>query len=136
MKSRGLTHIQLTVSDLARSVHFYRSVLGLTTKFEGDEDVAFLTTPGTCDVVTLSASGDRARAGDLGGVAHFGFHVEDLVDLQQVLEQAAKAGGRIIRQGTRTTPDCLEESWAFIADPDGYTVEVYSPTARVASTSD
>ena len=79
MRSRGLTHIQLTVIDLPRSVHFYRSALGLTTKFEGGDDVAFLTTPGTNDIITLSASGDRARAGDLGGVAHFGFHVEALL---------------------------------------------------------
>src|SRR5262245_33210188 len=112
MKSRGLTHIQLTVTDLSRSVQFYKSVLGLREKFEGSPEAAFLTTPGTNDIITLNAAGDRARAGDLGGVAHFGFHVEDLADFHHALDQASKAGGRVVRQGTRKTDDCPEEPWA------------------------
>lgn len=135
MKSRGLTHIQLTVRDLSRSIQFYRSVLGLQTKFDAREDhIAFLTTPGTNDIITLNASGDQARAGDLGGVAHFGFHVEDIPDFEHALVQAVKAGGQVLERGFRSTVDCPNEPWAFVQDPDGYLVEIYSPSATVKPT--
>jgi len=131
IKSRGLKHIQLTVRNLERSVHFYRSVLGLQHKFDGGPDAAFLTTPGSHDIITLNASRDPARAGEMGGVAHFGFHLEDLPDFERALEEAVKAGGRVAKRGVRATVDCPEEPWAFLADPDGYIVEVYSPTAKL-----
>jgi catechol 2,3-dioxygenase-like lactoylglutathione lyase family enzyme len=131
IRSRGLTHIQLSVRDLQRSVRFYQSVLGLRKKFEGDAATAFLTTPGANDIITLNAAGDRTNAGESGGIAHFGFQVEGLSDFERALAEAATSGGQVVRRGVRETEDCPEESWAFVKDPDGYLFEIYAPYAEV-----
>lgn len=130
IRSRGLTHIQLAVRDVARSVRFYKAVFGMEDKFAPDQTTAFLTTPGREDILTLHQGDDRMGvAGTLGGVAHFGFHVEGTEDFEQALLAAEGNGGTVLRRGTRTTASNPREPWAFVTDPDGYKVEVYSPTA-------
>jgi len=128
IRSRGLSHIQIAVRDLQRSVLFYKSVLGLRDKFAGGDGVAFLTTPGAHDIITLNQAGDPERAGQTGGIAHFGFHIDGLSDFEAALLRAERAGGKVLRRGVRKTDDCPQEPWAFLADPDGYIVEVYCPT--------
>ena len=133
VRSRGLTHIQLAVSDLKRSIDFYRGVLGLEHRWAGGEKAAFLGTPGADDIVTLVQTDALDKAGKSGGVAHFGFHVEDAPDLERALEAAVSLGGRLVKRGVRKTEHCPAEPWAFVADPDGYVVEIYSPSAVIAA---
>jgi len=128
IRSRGLSHIQIAVRDLERSVRFYKAVFGLRDKFAGSGGAAFLTTPGAHDIITLNQSGDPERAGQSGGIAHFGFHVDGMADFEAAVARAQEAGGKVIKRGVRRTDDCPEEPWAFLADPDGYIVEIYCPT--------
>jgi catechol 2,3-dioxygenase-like lactoylglutathione lyase family enzyme len=118
----GITHIQLAVKDVKRSVAFYTAALGMVEKFEGEPDFVFLTSPGSHDTFTLN--GDReaaAKAGDMGGIQHFGFGVPDPADIDRILAKVEAAGGKVIRRGERDNG-----TYAFIADPDGYKIEIYS----------
>lgn len=133
IRSRGLTHIQLAVRDMERSIRFYKRVLGLEDKFKESESFVFLTTPGTHDIITLRQSDESpARAGEMGGIAHFGFHLEDHPDFEAALLAVVECGGTVVRRGVRETDDCPAEPWAFVRDPDGYLLELYSPSAREA----
>jgi catechol-2,3-dioxygenase len=82
-----------------------------------------LRTPGTQEVFTLNRDPALApQAGQMGGVAHFGFRLRERQDLAQVLEQAVAAGGVGLKQGSRKQG---AEQYAILKDPDGYEIEVF-----------
>ena len=74
IRTRGLTHIHLIVRDMERSLRFYRTAFGMRERFRTDDQMVFLNTPGSKDVITLHEDSERVSlAGTSGGVAHFGF---------------------------------------------------------------
>ena len=116
--THGLTHVALAVSDPARSLRFYRAVLGMVPVYEGDDFVQ-AQTPGARDVLVLER---RPReAGLQGGVAHFGFRLQDPGDIGRAVEAVRAAGGGIREQG-EFVPG---EPYVFFTDPDGYEVEIW-----------
>jgi len=60
------------------------------------------------------------RAGQSGGIDHFGFPLADPRDLDEAIREVERAGGRLIE---RTT---LAGGYptAFVADPDGYRIQI------------
>jgi catechol 2,3-dioxygenase-like lactoylglutathione lyase family enzyme len=54
IKTQGLTHIHLVVSDLDRSLHFYKTAFGMEERFRDGPKMVFLNTPGTNDLITLN----------------------------------------------------------------------------------
>jgi catechol 2,3-dioxygenase-like lactoylglutathione lyase family enzyme len=60
VKSRGLNHINLNVSDINRSVRFYREALGLEVDFWEGKKMVFLSSPGARDTITLCQGGRAA----------------------------------------------------------------------------
>jgi catechol 2,3-dioxygenase-like lactoylglutathione lyase family enzyme len=126
VRTRGLTHIQLTVRDLARSRRFYSHVFGMTDLFEAGPRAAFLRTPDAHDVITLA---ERPESGDsvgtTGGIEHFGFMLCSADDLETALREAGEAGGEVLEQGERVAHG-LREVFAFVADPDGYVIELFT----------
>jgi catechol 2,3-dioxygenase-like lactoylglutathione lyase family enzyme len=125
----GFNHINLVVSDLDRSVRFYRAGLGLEIQ-EVTPEITFLTTPGRGDSVALQQHGgpldqlhDRPRRpGDSGGIDHLGFDVAAGA-LDAIVASSCAAGGRLLFQ----TPGAGGAPTTFIADPDGYVIQL---TAR------
>jgi catechol 2,3-dioxygenase-like lactoylglutathione lyase family enzyme len=117
--TEGLTHIHLIVGDLARSLRFYQGVFGLEEQFRADPKMVFLRTPGRADTITLNED-PGARAGDSGGVAHFGFRLLDKSDLDAAIAEVEAAGGRLLRRGEHE-PD---HPFAYVTDPDGYVIEL------------
>jgi catechol-2,3-dioxygenase len=112
VRTEGLTHIHLRVSDLGRSLAFYQQVFGLKEMFREGPNMVFLRTPGRRDTITLNQAPDqdKARVGDSGGIAHFGFRLADDVDLELAVQEVRAAGrssdrGNILRAShTRTSP--------------------------------
>lgn len=114
----GLTHVAMAVRDPARSLRFYRAVLGVVPVYESDDFVQ-AQTPGARDVIVFERR--PARAGRIGGVAHFGFRLQRAGDIDRARRAIVAAGGRI-RETGEFVPG---EPYVFFRDPDGYEVEIW-----------
>ncbi|PXX59254.1 hypothetical protein DFR70_112171 [Nocardia tenerifensis] len=125
--------VTLGVSDLERSLRFYRDGLGLSSPgIVGSEYVADEVNPGGSAamftlsnglILSLYSRNDLARDADLplervsGSPMSLGFFVDARDDVDRLLDQAARAGGTIVR-----VP--LERPWGiysgYFADPDDH----------------
>ena len=121
IKTEGLYHIHLVVRDLDRALHFYREVFGLNELFRAGPKMVFLSTPGARDLITLNEDdAERGKAGDNGGIAHFGFRLTDQSRLDAAGDEVQRAGGRLISRGEHAPG----VPYAYVSDPDGYVIEL------------
>ncbi len=118
VKTYGLTHIALAVRDLERSLRFYREVFGVKETFREPGSVQ-VQTPGCHDVIVLEQK--TTAIGQTGGIAHFGFRLIDPKDIDEAVRLAERAGGKLLRRG-EFSPGY---PYAYVADPDGYEVEIW-----------
>ena len=117
MKTSGVYHIQIGVSDLDRSLAFYTGLLGMEELFRAGRTV-FLRTPGAHELLALDPVGGPVNP-KAGGMDHFGFHVTP-EDLDAAVEEVRAAGVEVAETGN-FAPGV---PFAYIRDPDGYTVEL------------
>jgi catechol 2,3-dioxygenase-like lactoylglutathione lyase family enzyme len=68
VKSRGLNHLNLNVSDIQRSLRFYQEAFGLQVRFWEGQRMVSLGSPGARDLITLCEVDQRAPIGS-GGVS-------------------------------------------------------------------
>lgn len=117
---RGINHIVLFVSDLARSVTFYEDVLGFERLPEGFPGGAFLRHPGSSndhDLGLFQARRPAAPAGSVG-MYHVAWEVETLSEL-------AVVGDRLTASKALTGASDHGSTKALYArDPDGLEFEV------------
>lgn len=118
VKTHGLTHIALAVRDPERSFHFYERVLGVVAVYR-DAEFIQAQTPGSRDVLVFQRG--RKSLGKSGGIAHFGFRLQDAGDIDTAVNAVKKAGGTIREQG-EFVPG---EPYVFFFDPDGYEIEIW-----------
>jgi catechol 2,3-dioxygenase-like lactoylglutathione lyase family enzyme len=118
VKTLGLTHLALSVSDLNRSFQFYHDVFGMIAVYR-EPNFIQAQTPGTQDILVLESGGDSI--GKSGGIKHFGFRLTDARDIDKAAKSIESAGGRITRRG-EFVPG---EPYVFFQDPDGYEIEVW-----------
>lgn len=118
-----LEHVNLTVSDLDRSVEFYREVFGLRERWRGqrqtgDEAVHL----GLEDFYLALFQGTEAGRAlidyDHVGFNHLGIVVDDLEPVRERLEAV---GGHVHLEG-----DYEPGRRLYFFDPDGHEVEVVS----------
>ena len=124
VKTLGITHIQISVSDVPRSLAFYKTLFGMEEQDRGEPDptFVFLRTPGCRDTFTLNGDSDaQSHVGQMGGIQHFGFAVADPAEVERAVSLVEQAGGKLLRQGVRGT-----EAYVFVTDPDGYKIEIFS----------
>jgi catechol 2,3-dioxygenase-like lactoylglutathione lyase family enzyme len=120
IQTQGLTHIHLMVRDLERSAKFYKEVFGMTELFR-EGDMVFLNTPGSNDAIALNENRSGVeKAGDCGGIAHFGFRLTNQSDLDSAIVQIERAGGKLLSRGEHA-PGI---NYAYLRDPDGYVIEL------------
>jgi len=120
VKTLGLTHIALTVSDLNRSFQFYHDVFGMLAVYR-EQTFIQAQTPGTQDILVLESSEGSDNIGKSGGIKHFGFRLTDPRDIEKAAKAIEQAGGRITDRG-EFAPG---EPYVFFRDPDGYEIEVW-----------
>ncbi len=117
MAIHRLNHAVLYVSDVERSVAFYRDVLGFNVKtaFPG---AAFLQAPASTNDHDLGLF--QRGPGTLGtlGLYHLAWEVETLDDLEDHLHRLADAGALVGMSDHGTTKSL------YAKDPDGIEFEV------------
>ena len=118
IQTYGLTHINLAVRDVKRTLRFYEQVFGLCEYGRGD-GLVHTQAAGRHDIITFAEDPDTA--GMVGGVAHFGFRLVAPDDIDRAVTEVERAGGRLLRRG-EFAPGL---PYAYVADPDGYEIEIW-----------
>lgn len=118
VETYGLTHVALAVFDAERAAQFYVDVFGAAVVYRGPGFVQ-IQTPGSRDVIVFEEHADKA--GQPGGVLHFGFRLIDPADIVAAAAEVERAGGTIISRG-EFVPG---EPYLFARDPDGYEFEIW-----------
>jgi len=140
MKVLGVAHTSFTVSDLARSVAFYRDILGmeLVTQFEGRGQIVetILGMPGAHLKTAFLKAGDHTleliqylhpkgkpydrRTCDVGP-CHMAFLVADINEAYKSLS----AKGVHFKSAPQSSELEGATHWAcYMTDPDGITLEL------------
>lgn len=124
-----LLHTMIRVGNLERSIDFYTNVLGMklirkADYPEGKFSLAFLgygdEKSNTVLELTYNWGTEQYDLGD--GFGHLAIEVEDVY---KACEEIRKKGGEITRE-----PGPMKHGksvLAFVADPDGYDIELLSP---------
>ena len=120
-----LNHAVLYVRDVARTVAFYRDVLGFSVKHELPRGMgAFLQAPDSTNDHDLGVFGIGAEAGDSQagratvGLYHLAWEVQTLDDLADYQQRLAQAGALVGASDHGTTKSL------YARDPDGLEFEV------------
>jgi catechol 2,3-dioxygenase-like lactoylglutathione lyase family enzyme len=114
-------HVSLTVSDLSKSVDFYRGVFGEPRKRKSDY-AKFVNAEPELHLALRPGLGREANGGPLN---HLGIRV-DSVDEVRSWREAMKARGVVSEEEKRE--DCcyaLQDKF-WLTDPDGNRWEVYT----------
>lgn len=124
-------HSMIRVLDETRSVDFYRTAFGLEPATRLDFDtftLVYLRNPEADFEIELTINKDRTEPYALGdGYGHVAFVVDDLDAEHARFAEAGLAPRKIVefnREGT------LLARFFFVADPDGYQIEVLQRHGR------
>lgn len=127
---KQIDYTMVIVSDMARSVEFYRDKLGIALKFESPEWTEFQT-----GATTLALHGGgiaperRGGAGDKdAGTCSIGFNVEDV---DKTYEELKAKGINFVMPPTQREGEGIK--LAVCADPDGLPVSFAQVIERAAS---
>jgi catechol-2,3-dioxygenase len=118
---RRLQHLVLFVSDVERSVRFYRDVLGfeVTVRYP---NAAFMKIPGTADdhhLGLFEQAGVRPPDERVARMYHSAWEVGDLTDLWRARRRLAETGA-LVGQSDHGVSLSL-----YAKDPDGLEFEVF-----------
>jgi lactoylglutathione lyase len=124
-------HSMIRVLDEARSLAFYETAFGLTVADRLDFDsftLIYLSNAESGFELELTVNKDRTEAYDLGdGYGHLAFSVDDLEAEHARLTEAGLAPRKLVDFAPGGT---VIARFFFIADPDGYQIEVLQRGGR------
>jgi catechol 2,3-dioxygenase-like lactoylglutathione lyase family enzyme len=106
------------VRDPDRSLRFYADVFGVREYYRDDDQIQVLG-PGPHDVLAFERA--ESAAGKTGGITHFGFRLTKPKDIDRAVAEVEQAGGQLLRRG-EFAPGF---PYAYVADPDGYEIEIW-----------
>ncbi|MFJ3787902.1 VOC family protein [Kitasatospora sp. NPDC090091] len=122
-------HIGLNVTDLDRSVAFYRRALGLEPMREGtepDRRFAFLGREGRL-VITLWQQSEGTFATGAPGLHHLSFQVDSLEEVRAAEQVLRELGAEFAHDGVVPHGEGTASGGIFFTDPDGIRLEIYTP---------
>jgi catechol 2,3-dioxygenase len=123
-----ITHVQLRVSDLERSLAFYRDLLGFDVTSDIGPTVSLRPAGAPADRLTLRevrGTARRPRRPRTSGLYHVAWLVPSRPALGRVLDGLARAKYPL----TGASDHWVSES-LYLDDPDGNGVEIYADTPR------
>ncbi len=124
-------HSMIRVLDEARSVAFYRRAFGLEVADRLDFDdftLVYLSNGETGFELELTVNKGRSEPYDLGdGYGHLAFSVDDLAAEHARFEAEGLAPRKIVEFAPG---DAVIATFFFVADPDGYQIEVLQRGGR------
>ena len=124
-------HMMIRVLDEERSTAFYEKAfgLGVADRFDFDSfTLVYLRSPEADFEVELTVNKDRAQPYNLGdGYGHVAFAVDDL-DAEHARFESEGLAPRDIKEFHRE--GSLMARFFFVADPDGYQIEVLQKHGR------
>lgn len=127
-------HVGLNVTDLARSVDFYRRALGfdqLGINAEGEHRYAFLGSEGTLRL-TLWEQSDGRFSTRTPGLHHLSFQVDDIAAVRAVETVLKELGAPFAYDGVVAHGEGAASGGIFFSDPDGIRLEVFAPSGAQA----
>ncbi|NBM18030.1 VOC family protein [Streptomyces sp. GC420] len=122
-------HIGLNVTDLDRSLAFYRDALGFQTLGEGKEDgrrFAFLGRDGRL-VLTLWQQAEGSYAPGLAGLHHLAFEVDGIEQVREAESALRALGVEFVHEGVVAHHEGAASGGIFFRDPDGTRLEISAP---------
>ena len=130
-------HVGLNVSDLDRSMRFYRDVLGFNVTGESQEAgrrFAFLG-DGERVVLTLWQQGEGRFEKHLPGLHHLSFQVPAIEDVKDAEQRLRSLNVPLIYDGIVPHAEGAQSGGIFFEDPDGIRLEIYAPTGAEQRTA-
>ena len=117
MKLERLDHVSLNVLDRARSIAWYRDVLGLEQRNEptDDDEPVFMGEFGACIALFQAEVASPERQPESTGLRHVAFTVDSLDDAQERLRTSG-VDFRVEDHGNAHS--------VYFRDPDGNTIEL------------
>lgn len=119
---RGLRHLALRVSDVARAVEFYSRIFGMKPVWQPDPENAYLSSG--CDNLALH----RGERGDPGRQAldHLGFVVATSEEIERAFKWASAQGVEIAKPPAHHRDGSVS---FYLYDPDHNLIQVlYEPS--------
>ncbi|MCP9958934.1 MULTISPECIES: VOC family protein [Streptomyces] len=123
-------HVGLNVTDMDRSLAFYREVFDFGVMAEGKEEGrrwAFLGRDNRL-LVTLWQQSEGAFATDRPGLHHLSFQVDTIEEVKAVEAVLREMGAEFNYQGVVPHGENGTSGGIFFTDPDGTRLEIYAPT--------
>ena len=124
-------HTMIRVRDEARSVRFYADAFGLAVadRFDFDDFTLVYLRGAEADFeIELTVNKDRSAPYDLGdGYGHLAFAVDDFEAEHRRFEEAGLEPRKIVDFAPGGEPLAR---FFFVADPDGYQIEVLQRAGR------
>ncbi|MDK1288749.1 VOC family protein [Pseudoalteromonas umbrosa] len=120
-----MIHSMIRVQDLSKSVQFYHELFDLEVKRQVDFDdfsLTYLANKETCFELELTYNHDNEKAYELGnGYGHLAFCAEDIESIWRIasLHDYCPSDIKSLHHKGK-----LVARFFFVADPDGYQVEV------------
>lgn len=121
-------HIGLNVTDLDRSVEFYRRALGFEQLGGGDgtHRFAFLGADGRLQL-TLWQQSDGEFSPKTPGLHHLSFQVDTIEQVREVEAGLKELAVTFAHDGVVAHGEGAASGGIFFSDPDGIRLEVYAP---------
>ncbi|MFF4265939.1 VOC family protein [Streptomyces virginiae] len=123
-------HVGLNVTDLERSLAFYRDALDFQVLGEGKEEgrrFAFLGRDGEL-VLTLWQQADGAYTPAAAGLHHLAFSADDVREVRAYEERLRGLGVAFAYEGVVAHREGAASGGIFFHDPDGVRLEISVPT--------
>ncbi|MBV9391830.1 MAG: VOC family protein [Verrucomicrobia bacterium] len=119
---KKLLHTRYRVSDLDKTVSFYKDVLGLEeisrTKSPRGSELVFFKVPGSDEEIEICKFDDSGPVNVGSDITHLAFEVDDI---EAFAKQAAKQGYPLSDGPTKTGSGSVI---AFVDAPEGYEIEL------------
>jgi catechol 2,3-dioxygenase-like lactoylglutathione lyase family enzyme len=124
---RGLRHLALKVTDLARSRKFYEELFGMKVVWEPDPENVYLSSGADNLALHQIPASDLARYRSAQDqlLDHLGIVMDSTASVDRLLKQAERFGATIVKPAKQHR----DGSYSFyMTDPDGNVVQVlYEP---------